>query len=193
MNHFYLVRHGATLNNLAGRLSGWIDTPLAPDGLEPTKLVAEKLNGINFAAVFSSDLGRAFITAYDLVHALGIQNSIQMTDGLREVNYGLAANMRSYEAYKLYPQLDRDTAYTPPEGESLQHMQQRSIHTIFAINDAYQDANILLVAHSGVMAALHAHFHNIDFGEHNISEAYEHDCVLHFTIENSQIATIEKL
>ncbi|MBP9853074.1 MAG: 2,3-bisphosphoglycerate-dependent phosphoglycerate mutase [Patescibacteria group bacterium] len=192
MNRFYLVRHGKTLNNLAGRLSGWLDTPLTPDGLEPTKAVTKKLNGVEFDAVYSSDLGRAFITAYQLAQELNIQQPIHKTAGLREVNYGLAANLLTKEAYELYPSLDRDTAYAPPEGETLQHMQQRTIQTITEISGTYEDATILLVAHSGVMAALYSHVHDTDFGQHNISEAYDHDCIITFTFDGNDIASLHK-
>jgi len=77
--------------------------------------------------MYSSDLGRAFVTAYAIARGLNFTDEIKLLSGLREVNYGDAANMFSAEAYKLYPRLDRDTHYTPPNGEALDHMQKRSI------------------------------------------------------------------
>lgn len=70
MNTFYLIRHGKTLNNEAGRLSGWVDTPLTPNGLELTQKAIKKLTGVNLDYIYSSDLGRAFITAYVAGQAL---------------------------------------------------------------------------------------------------------------------------
>jgi broad specificity phosphatase PhoE len=109
MNTFYIVRHGETENNRAKRLSGWIDTPLTDAGLQPTEKVIEKLANVSIDEVYSSDLGRAFITAYVLGRGLGFTGEIKRLSGLREVNYGDAANMYSAEAYKVYPRLDRDT------------------------------------------------------------------------------------
>jgi broad specificity phosphatase PhoE len=192
MNTFYIARHGETENNLAKRLSGWIDTPLTPKGLEPTGKVIQKLSSVRVNAMYSSDLGRAFITAYHIALGINFEGEIKALVGLREVNYGNAGNMYSEEAYKLYPKLDRDTHYTPPNGEALDHMQKRVVETVNYIDRQHTDSNILIVAHSGVMAALKASHLQTDFGEHNISEAYPHDYVGVFTIEDHKIASFEE-
>jgi broad specificity phosphatase PhoE len=192
MNAFYLVRHGETENNKAKRLSGWIDTPLTDNGLEPTRKVAVKLQGIKIDALFSSDVGRAFITAYELARQLNFTDEIIRLPGLREVNYGDAANMPSVEAYKLYPRLDRDTHYTPPNGESLEHMQQRVIATTNQLNDKFTGKTIVIVAHSGVMAALNASYLGHDFGQHNISEAYPHEYVAAFTMKDGKVDSFKE-
>ncbi|HEU4914691.1 MAG TPA: histidine phosphatase family protein [Candidatus Saccharimonadales bacterium] len=126
MNRFYIARHGETENNKAKRLSGWIDTALTKKGLEPTQVALEKLKTLpKIEAIYSSDMGRAFVTAYVIARGLNFTDEIIRKPGLREVNYGDAANMPSAKAYKIYPRLDRDTHYTPPNGESLDHMQKR--------------------------------------------------------------------
>lgn len=192
MNTFYIARHGETENNRARRLSGWIDTPLTKNGLEPTKTVISKLATVRFDEIYSSDVGRAFITAYSIARGLGFDKEIGRLPGLREVNYGDAANMRSSEAYELYPRLDRDTHYTPPNGESQDDMQKRVFEALNELNDTHTDATILLVCHPGVMAAVHASHIGQDFGEHNISEAYPHDYVGIFTLANGEVASFEE-
>ncbi len=192
MNKFYIVRHGETENNKAGRLSGWIDTPLTPNGLEPTQTVIKKLQGLQFDAMYSSDVGRAFITAYEVARGLGFTEEIRRLPGLREVNYGDAANMYSAEAYELYPRLDRDTHFMPPNGETLDQMQARVFTTVNELDAAHTDAVLLLICHSGVMAALRAGHIGQDFGEHNISEAYPHDYVGLFTVADGAVASFEE-
>ena len=192
MNTFYIVRHGETENNRAKRLSGWIDTPLTDTGLQPTKLVTVKLAKLQIDEIYSSDVGRAFITAYELARGLNFTKEIKRLPGLREVNYGDAANMYSAEAYRLYPRLDRDTDYMPPNGESLDHMQKRVFQAINQLNEAHTNATIILVCHSGVMAALRASHIGQDFGEHNISEAYPHEFVGKFTFENNAVTSFEE-
>jgi len=192
MNTFYIVRHGETDNNRAMRLSGWIDTPLTDTGLQPTEAVIKKLSSVHIDEMYSSDMGRAFVTAYIVGRGLNFTKEIIRLPGLREVNYGDAANMYSAEAYKLYPQLDRDTHFTPPNGESLDQMQKRVFQTIEEINNAHTDANIVLVCHSGVMAALKASHIGQDFGEHNISEAYAHDFVGVFTFADGAVTSFEE-
>lgn len=192
MNTFYIARHGETENNRAKRLSGWIDTPLTETGLEPIEKVIAKVANLHIDEMYSSDVGRAFITAYIIARGLNFTKEIQKLSGLREVNYGDAANMHSVEAYELYPQLDRDTHFTPPNGESLDHMQQRVFETIGRLDGNHTEANMLLVCHSGVMAALKASYIGQDFGEHNISEAYPHEFVGKFTFENGAVTSFEE-
>lgn len=192
MNTFYIVRHGETENNRAKRLSGWIDTALTEDGLKPTEKVISKLSNLHIDEIYSSDMGRAFITAYAVARGLDFSKEIKRVPGLREVNYGDAANMLSAKAYQLYPKLDRDTHYTPPNGESLDHMQKRVFQTVDKLNRQYSDLVIVLVCHSGVMAALRASHIGQDFGEHNISEAYPHDYVGKFTFANEAVVSFEE-
>lgn len=193
MNRFYIARHGETENNKAKRLCGWIDTALTEKGLEPTQVVLEKLKTLpKIDAIYSSDMGRAFITAYVIARGLNFTNEIIRRPGLREVNYGDAANMPSAKAYEIYPQLDRDTHYTPPNGESLDHMQKRVFQAIAGIDALHREATLLIVAHSGVMAALNAGHQGIDFGQHNISEAYPHDFIGEFTYESGQITSFKE-
>ena len=101
--------------------------------------------------------------------------------------------MISTEAYKRYPRLDRDTEYTPPGGESLATMQARVLKTINQLNEAHADATIIVVAHSGVMAALNASFIGQDFGQHNISEGYAHDYVAQFTTQDGKITSFKEI
>ena len=189
MNVFYIVRHGETENNRAGRLSGWIDTPLTNDGLVPTQKVIAKLKSIQIDALYASDMGRAFVTAYVIARGLIFTEEIRRLSGLREVNYGDAANMLRAEAYAKYPGIDSDTHFTPPNGESLAHMQARVLETIDRLNATHANATIVLVCHSGVMAALNASCKGQDFGEHNISEAYPHDFIGKFTFDNGAVTS----
>lgn len=192
MNTFYIARHGETENNRARRLSGWIDTPLTANGLVPTQNAITKLRDVRIDEMYSSDMGRAFITAYVIARGLDFDKEIKLLAGLREVNYGDAANMLSAEAYRKYPGLDSDTHFTPPGGESLDEMQKRVFVTISELNNSHQDSNILLVCHSGVMAALKSGHIGQDFGKHNISEGYAHDFIGKFTFENGIVVSFEE-
>jgi probable phosphoglycerate mutase len=193
MNRFLIARHGETRSNQERRLSGQIDTPLTVNGLVPTEAVIRKLQGTTIDRMYASDLGRAFITAYRIARGIGHTGEIVAVPGLREVDYGEAANMKSADAYKLYPLLDRDTHYTPPNGESLSHMQTRVLTTVNELDMANTDVTILLVAHSGVMAAINASYLKHDFGAHNISEAYPHDYLAEFTVADGTITSFAEV
>ena len=60
------------------------------------------------------------------------------------------------------------------------------------INKQHKNVVIVLVCHSGVMAALRASHIGQDFGEHNISEAYPHDYVGKFTFNDGVVTSFEE-
>jgi broad specificity phosphatase PhoE len=71
-------------------------------------------------------------------------------------------------------------------------MQKRVFQTIDELNKLYTDKIIVLVCHSGVMAALRASHIGQDFGEHNISEAYPHDYVGVFTFADGVVTSFKE-
>ena len=87
----YLVRHGKTVFNTTGRLQGWSDSPLTPEG----RRVAERLGrglaerGIRFDAAFSSTAPRAAETARIILEH-SRQNELALTQlpDLREYCFG---------------------------------------------------------------------------------------------------------
>lgn len=66
---FYVVRHGQTLFNVMGKVQGWCDTPLTPEGVAGAEALGRGLADVEFARVFSSDSGRAVQTASALLEA----------------------------------------------------------------------------------------------------------------------------
>ena len=59
----YLMRHGQTILNRAGRTQGWCDGVLTKEGIEVAVNVGFGLRDVEFKNVYSSDLGRARKTA----------------------------------------------------------------------------------------------------------------------------------
>ena len=61
----YLVRHGKTVFNTTGRLQGWSDSPLTPEGCQVAENLGRGLEQqrITFDAAFSSTSPRAVDTA----------------------------------------------------------------------------------------------------------------------------------
>src|ERR1700704_837420 len=64
----YVVRHGESLFNASENIEeypkeGPYGSPLSEKGKDQARVLAKKLNSVNFAAVFSSDLSRAKQTA----------------------------------------------------------------------------------------------------------------------------------
>lgn len=86
----YVVRHGKTMLNEAGRVQGWADAVLTPEGEEVVGYVGKGLASIEFMAAYSSDSGRSIQTANIILEANNLSKGISLaTDSrLREFNFG---------------------------------------------------------------------------------------------------------
>lgn len=86
----YLMRHGQTILNKAGRTQGWCDGVLTKEGLEVAVNVGLGLRNIEFKNVYSSDLGRARKTAQIVIkeNIVSEELKLQECEGLREVYFG---------------------------------------------------------------------------------------------------------
>ncbi|WP_281886967.1 histidine phosphatase family protein [Paenibacillus sp. YYML68] len=81
------IRHGTTEWNLAGRMQGQMDTPLAEAGRHQAERIAERLRGESWDGIWSSDLKRALETAECIASMTGIP--LLGTDArLRERSFG---------------------------------------------------------------------------------------------------------
>lgn len=69
--HVFLIRHGETVDNVAGLYAGSRDSQLTNHGVEQTKRLGQYFvnNGVRFTHVFASPLSRAFKTAEVVVKA----------------------------------------------------------------------------------------------------------------------------
>jgi len=169
---------------------GWIDTPLTDEGVQNAAASAAKLKGIKFDKIVSSDLGRAFTTAYLISRKIGFTDEIERSSELREVSYGDLAN-QPYSAYpKLSPAENAD--YVHKNGESLAQMQRRVIACVQRLSADNPDKTILLVAHDGTINAVNAAFLKESIGIVD-SSRNSHDFAAKFTIENGQITSFTEL
>ena len=71
MVRFYIVRHGQTLLNSLDRAQGWADSPLTEAGKQMAADIGQKLKGIDFEVVYTSDMLRAVQTAEMILEAGG--------------------------------------------------------------------------------------------------------------------------
>ena len=85
-----LVRHGASAAAVPGEpfemVEGHSDPPLAPEGHEQARAVAERLGGESFAGLFVTTLQRTAQTAAPLAELTGL--SPVVVPELREVGLG---------------------------------------------------------------------------------------------------------
>jgi probable phosphoglycerate mutase len=152
------VRHGETTWNVDARLQGQLDIPLNATGAWQAARLGEALAAESIAAVYASDLSRAWQTAQAIAepHGLTIVGDV----GLRERGFGhfegktfawIEAEMP--EQARLWR--TRDTAYAPEGGESLVVFRDRVLAATTAIAVRHPGELIVLVAHGGVMDVLY--------------------------------------
>ena len=88
----FLVRHGESENNFHKRYSGQCDTPLTDLGREQARAVRPILGGIDFDAVYSSDLCRARETCNIALPSV----TPLLTTKIREIALGSYENLPYY-------------------------------------------------------------------------------------------------
>jgi broad specificity phosphatase PhoE len=190
MTTFYICRHGETENNKNKRLMGWIDTPLTNEGIKNADSSVAKIRDIHFDKIMSSDLGRAFTTAYLISRELGYASDIDRLRDFREANYGDLANM----PYEAYPELSalENASYIPPNGESLTQMQSRVMARLNTVSSENEGKTILIVAHDGPINAIHASFTQENIGTADATH-HAHDFVAKFVYDNGKVISLDEV
>lgn len=84
---FFVIRHGETAWNVAGRFQGQQDTELNEKGLAQAELLGERLAGHRFEAVLTSPLARAKVTA-ERASARCECGEFLTVGALTEINHG---------------------------------------------------------------------------------------------------------
>jgi probable phosphoglycerate mutase len=108
----YVARHGETEWTRSGQHTGRTDLPLLPEGEQQARHLGDLLRGIEFATVYSSDLGRSLRTA-----ELAGFAQVEKTGLLREYDYGDYEGLTSRQILEARPdwEIYRDGC---PSGES---------------------------------------------------------------------------
>jgi len=161
------IRHGETAWNVDTRIQGQLNIGLNNTGLWQAQQVGKALADEPIAAIYSSDLDRAFTTAESIAksnHAListprqtGI---VQPHTGLRERHFGHFEGMTWAEIEDKWPSdahlwRSRDPHWAPQSGESLVVLNERIAQCVRAIASQHLGEQIVLVAHGGVLDVLY--------------------------------------
>ena len=153
-----LVRHGQSEWNASGRWQGWADPPLSDLGRQQAFEAAAAVGTVD--AVVSSDLERAVQTALIISESIGV--GPVMTDAdLRERDVGEWTGHTREEIETLWPgtyEAWRTGGMpNPPGGEDNDLIIERVLRGLRRIATELPDAEVLAVAHGGVIRLLERH------------------------------------
>ena len=153
------IRHGETAWNVNTRIQGHLDIGLNAMGRWQAERVGQALADETIDAIYSSDLLRAWDTALSISQASG--TALQTHKGLRERGFGLFEGKTFDEIALKWPEAalrwqKRDPVYAPEGGgESLIDFRSRITTVVNELAAQHAGAQIVLVAHGGVMDVLY--------------------------------------
>ena len=149
----WLVRHGETDWNAAGRAQGHEDIPLNSSGIAQAQRLAARLAGQHFDAVVSSDLSRASETARAVASSLAGQPQVQLDSRWREQHLGVIQGLTHADTVArgwTYPR----TPLEAWEGaESRVQLMERVRAPLAELFAAHAGGRVLVVSHGGTLRA----------------------------------------
>jgi broad specificity phosphatase PhoE len=148
-HQIWLIRHGETEWSKSGQHTGRTDLPLTDEGRERAEAVGRHLAGRKFALVLSSPLSRAVETC----RLAGYGDQVQLTDDLREWDYGSYEGRRTVDIQKERPGwlIWKDGVLG---GETVEQVGARARKVIERA--AAADGDVALFAHGHILRVLGA-------------------------------------
>jgi broad specificity phosphatase PhoE len=145
-----LWRHGQTAYNVEHRFQGQSDVPLNEVGLRQAAVAARQLAVLRPAAIYSSDLSRASVTAAALAQLTGLP--VQLDKDLRERSGGTWEGLTETEIAARFP-AERAT-WTPPDGETALAVTDRAAAALERIAASLAGGSTAVVVSHGAALGL---------------------------------------
>jgi probable phosphoglycerate mutase len=138
----YLARHGETAWSLSGQHTGLTDLPLTERGECNAKRLGDRLQGLEFARVFTSPLQRAYRTC----ELAGFGRTAEIDPDLVEWDYGEYEGLRTADIHAIRPGWDpfRDGF---PGGESFAEIGARADRVVNRVRSAAGTVLLFSSAH----------------------------------------------
>lgn len=164
MTDLILIRHGETLWNRERRMQGQTDTSLSEKGREQVAALADRLAASRFAAIYSSDLTRAWDTASAIALVTGQQ--VVAEPRLRERRFGIFEGLTYDEMEERYPEArrqfeSRDPDFVIPGGESAREFYARCLDCLTGIAENHAGGEVAVITHGLVLDAIYRAAHNM--------------------------------
>lgn len=145
-----VVRHGQSEWNALGLWQGQEDPPLSDLGRAQAAEAARSLGAVD--AVVASPLSRASETAAIIAGALGVEPVVRI-EGLMERHAGEWQGLSRAEIELAWPGY-LEAGRRPPGWEDDGHVERRALGSLEEMHRRFEGANLLAVAHAGIIYAL---------------------------------------
>lgn len=147
----YVVRHGETVKNQFGLIQGQTEADLNENGINEAKKLRELIDSLNIDVVISSPLRRAKDTARLITND---KFDIIIDERLIERNYGLSEG-KPVDSDLTVKYWDFNLNTDLNDVEKVRDLLARVSEFIEDMRLKYNDKNVLVVAHSAILRAIH--------------------------------------
>ena len=147
----YVVRHGETTQNQLGLVQGNTESDLSERGIREAKELNSLVKDLDIDVVVASPLRRAKDTARLITND---KFDIVIDERLRERNYGLSEG-KPVDEYLTPKYWDFNLNTDINEVEKVRDLLARVSEFIEDMRAKYDDKNVLVVAHSAILRAIH--------------------------------------
>ena len=153
----YVVRHGETIRNKLGLIQGQTEWDLTEKGIKDAEELRDIVDKLDIDVVISSPLKRAVDTASIITSD---KYPINIDDRIVERNWGMCEGAHIEEVdtvkcWNFFINTDNNKI------ERVQDLLARVSEFLEDIKVKYKDKNVLVVAHSAVLRAIHYCLHPI--------------------------------
>ncbi|MBR1931004.1 MAG: histidine phosphatase family protein [Lachnospiraceae bacterium] len=160
----YIMRHGETDYNVAGRLQGWLEEPLNEKGRELARVTGAGLRDVHFELCITSPLARAYETAKIVLRSSQNEAATLITDDrLKEISFGAWEGLCCTKANFELPCDHFEEFFTAPfdmepfpGGENVKMVCERTAEFYRELiqKEEWADKTILISTHGCAMRAL---------------------------------------
>jgi broad specificity phosphatase PhoE len=153
--HLLLIRHGESEGNAEMRLQGQGEYALTERGLQQSRSAGERLRRLSLAALYSSPIGRARVTAAIIGEATGLE--VLDLPEVREYDFGDLAGLTYSELMDKHPEIEEQYRRGPdypvfPGAEDREVFRQRVCDALWGVAGRHAGASVAVVTHAGPIA-----------------------------------------
>lgn len=152
----YVVRHGETIENANNCLVGRINSSLTENGIEQAKKLRKYFEDKKIDLIISSPLDRCKQTAQLISNKIPIIYSDDLLGRDHGEFTGMPRDSINFDEYWNYY---KDIKYK--KAESVKTLYNRVAKLIEDLKKKYDDKNIIIVTHSGIIRVLYYYFKGI--------------------------------